>query len=186
MVTAPTPLHILFVVGTPGSWSEPHVPVTDFWIRCFLSRQPVILQGWHINGCIQRFKTSKFACMCKAHCLLKVGNATALSARLKDLFSRFKNAINVLTITNRDSTRFFAVNIFSSFGCLDRSRRMPTIAGGDNHCIDIVAREHFTKIAIEFAILIAIVPVDQLLSCSAPRLLHIGDGDTLHVGQLQH
>ena len=60
---------------------------------------------------------------------------------------------------------------------------MPTIAGRDQNGVDVLSIKQFTEVAIQSAVLISIVFVDQSLPCLSATRLNLCDRHTPHVWQ---
>ena len=58
---------------------------------------------------------------------------------------------------------------------------MPSITGPDQHGVDVLAGEEFAKIAVQHAIRVAVVLIDEFLSGLTPRRLYVADRDALHI-----
>ena len=63
---------------------------------------------------------------------------------------------------------------------------MPAIAGRNENGVDILSVQDLAEVAIELAILVLVVFVDEAFARIAAARLNVGDGDTLHIGQLKH
>jgi len=63
---------------------------------------------------------------------------------------------------------------------------VPSITGRNNHGIDILSIEKFAKIAMQFAIGVSIVFIDECLARIAPTCLNVGDCNALDIGKAEH
>ena len=118
--------------------------------------------------------------------LLKIGDAAALRSGLKDPSGPLHRIGQLLAIRDRQAAGLFAVNVLAGLGRHHRCGGMPAIAGRDQHGVDVLAVEQLAEVAIEFAVLVSIVFVDQSLARIAAARLHVGDRDAPHVGQTKH
>ena len=59
---------------------------------------------------------------------------------------------------------------------------MPAVAGGDDHGVDVRAREQVAQVPVSRTILVPIGVVHGRLPGLAPALLDVADRDHLHVG----
>mgnify|MGYP000891881911 CR=1 FL=1 len=69
-----------------------------------------------------------------------------------------------------DAARLFAVDILASLRRLDGGRRMPAVAGRDQHGVDIFAIEQLAEIAIQLAVAVAVMLIDHLKNGFNPEL----------------
>ncbi len=63
---------------------------------------------------------------------------------------------------------------------------MPAIPRGDQDGVDILAIEQFPQVAIQLAILVAIVLVNQSFASIPSALLNIGDRNAPHIVQTEY
>ena len=63
---------------------------------------------------------------------------------------------------------------------------MPAVARGNKDRINVVAGKEFPEIGIEHTIAVAVEFIDEHLALITTATLHIGQGDALHVRQLEH
>ena len=67
------------------------------------------------------------------------------------------------------------------------AKRMPVVAGGDQHAVDIRAlRQELADVPVHGAILGAILAVDHLFDRLPPVFPDVADGDKLDVGLTHH
>jgi hypothetical protein len=129
---------------------------------------------------------SEFALMNPLDSLDEIRDASPLRTGLEYPFGLVDGIGKFLTSFDGNAARFLAVDILASLGCHDRSRRMPTIPGGDQDCVDILAIEKFAKVRVELAILIVIETIDKLFAGISAGCLDIGNSHASHVGKWQH
>ena len=72
---------------------------------------------------------------------LEVGHAPPLRAGLKDAAGLLHHVVQGLAERDGQAARLLAVDVFAGLGREDRRRRMPAVAGGDQHGVDIAPRE---------------------------------------------
>ena len=63
---------------------------------------------------------------------------------------------------------------------------MPAIARGDEHCVYVLAAENFTEIAIQLAVLILVMRINELFPRIPAARLDVGNSHASQVRQLQH
>ncbi len=129
---------------------------------------------------------AELAAVGKLHGLLEVRHAAALGAGLEDAAEMAHRVGQVLAIGDGQPAGFLAVHILARLGREHRGRRVPAVAGGDQDGVDIGPGQQLAEIAIENAIVVLVVAVDQLLSRLAAAGLNVGDGHNLHVALGEH
>ena len=182
-VPLPTPAtrDILAIVRTPRCRPQPEIPVDNLRGRCWFRRQPGRFDGRGVDRCVQRVQFPQSTGLRYLNSLDKVRYAPPLRSCLKDSPRFCKRCCNCLTIFNRQPARLFAINILASFRSHDRRGRMPAIPRCDQARINIPTAQNLAKVADGFAVLIVVVVVHQLFASLTPRLLNIGDGNTLNI-----
>lgn len=135
---------------------------------------------------MQRMEFAEFSSVREFDGLLKIRDTAALCAGLEHAFLAVHGGGKFLASGDGDATRFLAVNIFACLSRQDGCRRVPAISGRDQHGIDIFTVEQLAEIAQHDAVAVAIMLVHEFLARLAPIRLHLGNGDTAYVGELQH
>ena len=129
---------------------------------------------------------AQLAAVGQLHGLLEIGHAAALRAGLEDAAGSLDRVVQSLAQVDGQAARLLAVDVLAGLRGQHRRGRMPTIARGDQHRVDVLAGEQFAEVAIELAVLVAVVFVDQSLAGIAATRLHVGNGDAPYVAQTEH
>ena len=120
------------------------------------------------------------------HGLLEIGDAAALGAGLEDPLRAVDGVGQLLAGGDGDAARLLAIDVLAGFGGQDRGRRVPAVAGGDQHGVDVLAVEQFAEVAVKLAVLVAVVLVHQRLAGLAPLGLHVGNRHAADIRERQH
>ena len=109
----------------------------------------------------------------------KSDNAAPLRAGLKDAAGLSDHVVQLLAEPDRETARLFTVDILARSGGVNGQRRVPAVAGGDEHRIDVALQ--FVEVAIELAVLVAVVLVDELFARVSTAGLNVADGHALAI-----
>ena len=109
----------------------------------------------------------------------EVADAATLGTRLIDPAVQVDHVGQGPALLDRHRAGLLAVDVLARPSGHDRSHRVPAVAGGDQHGVDVVAAEHIEHVAVRDAIAVAVGLVDHLLHFFAARLLTIGNGHEL-------
>ncbi len=186
VISAPAAAHVLAVVGAPGGRAEPEIPVDHVALAGSARPAARRFELRRIDRCVQRVDLAELAALGQVDRLLEIGDAAALRAGLEDAPGGLDGVGQLLTIGDRQAAGLLAVDVLAGLRGQDRCRRVPAVAGGDQHRVDVLAREQFAEIAIEHAILVAVMLIDQGLAGVPTAGLHVGDRHALHVRQTEH
>jgi hypothetical protein len=124
---------------------------------------------------------AKLSGLGKRNRLLEIWYATSLGSCLEDPTRSLHRLSQLLTQTDGNTARLLAIDIFTGFRSHDRSRCMPAVTGRDQYGIDILSRQQFTHVSKQFAVLIAIVFIDEFLTRISTSRLNVGNRDTLNI-----
>ncbi len=185
-LASPATVHILLIERSPRGRAQPQIPVDDIAVRRRLSGQPGVFQHRHVNRRVQRVEFAELSRVSELDRLLEIRHAASLSSRLEDALLVMHRGRQSLAGIDGDAARFLAVDVFSCFGSQNGCVRVPAISRCHNHRIDIVAVQQFAQVAVQHAIGVAVMFVDQFLAGVTAGLLHIGDRHAPNVFKLQH
>ena len=79
--------------------------------------------------------------------VLKVVHAAPLGARLKHASVAVDPVRQRLDFGNGQAARLLAVDVLARFGGQQRSQRVPVVAGGDQHRVDVRPGQQFANIS---------------------------------------
>ena len=127
---------------------------------------------------MQRVYFSELAGVRQLNGLLKIRNTAALSAGLENPLGLVECIRKVLTIADRQTAWFFTVHILARFSCQHGRLRMPSVARGDDHSVNVFSGKQLTKVAKQHAVFVSVMAIDQRLACVSTRRLHIRDRHT--------
>ena len=80
--------------------------------------------------------------------ILEVLNAPPLCSRLKDAVITVNAVGEGLNLADRHSARLFAIDILARRGRQERRQRMPVVAGGNQHRVDVGPRQQIEEVPI--------------------------------------
>ena len=90
-----------------------------------------------------------------------------------------------LALADGHAAGFLAVDVLARLGGEDDAQRVPAIAGGNEHGVDIVAAEDVVHFPGFGAVRVAVVPVGHDPDHFAARYLDVGNHHKLHLGLLE-
>ena len=82
-------------------------------------------------------------------------------------------------LADRQRERLFDVHVFAPATGRDRGNGVPVVGRGDADRVDVVPFEQLAEVAVDPAIAMAVLGVDQFLRSSCGGLVHVADGDIL-------
>ena len=131
---------------------------------------------------MDRVNLAEFAAAREGGGELEIVDVASLGAGLENPPVAIGRVGELLAFADRHAARLLAVNVFAGFGGEHAGDRVPPVAGRDQHGVDIGATVDFRHFAGLHAVLVVVLAVGHHADDFAPRFLHIGDHDELHVG----
>ena len=91
------------------------------------------------------------ACRVRAslHGRLEVGHAPALGAGLEDPAGLADRVVELLAEVDGQAAGLLAVDVLAGLGRQHRRRRVPAVAGGDQHGVDVGPVEQLAEVAVD-------------------------------------
>jgi HEAT repeat protein len=162
------------VVRPPGSRAQPQVPIALVQRRLRLGRQPVVANGWIQRIGMDRRQRAQLARVAHFGGEQEVRNAAALRAGGVDDIVTPHRVRQRLAFGNGHRAGLFAIDVLARLGGIDRRHRVPAVARGDQHRVDILAGQHVAKIAVHLHAG-AVFLLRPLLDALAAGLLRVGN-----------
>lgn len=185
-LSAPLTFDVLMVEGSPGCWSEPHIPVDDLAIGGRFGGEPLVIDSRGVDAGDHLGQAAEFTFADPLNGLLVIRHGSTLGACLKDTVGISDGLVQSLTVVDGESTWLFAVDVFTGFGGHHGGCCVPTIPCSDQHSIDFSRIQQFPKIANGCAIGGSVSGIDEFLAFIAAGGLDIGDHAALQVGHFEH
>ena len=151
-LASPFSSNILSIERTPWCRSQPHVPVNHVSIGCWFRWQPRRINARNIDRSDHFLELTKLSIVNHLYRLLKVGDASTLSAGLENTSFTPNRFIDSLAIVDGKPAGFLAVDIFARVGSHHGCRRMPAISGRNQYRIDVLSRQNLSEITKHFAV----------------------------------
>ena len=175
-------VEVLLVERSPGRGAKVEVPVDLFLGRLGFGRGPAAHVSRHPGRVsVDRLEFAELSRPGQLAGKREVRQVPPLGAGLEDHARATHRLGQRQALGDVLGARFFAIHILARTGRVDRRRGVPVGARGDQYGIDIAAVEQFTKVAIGFAVLIAILVVGNFFDRRTPIGLHVGHRHELHV-----
>ena len=115
------------------------------------------------------------------HGRLEVRDGPPLRAGLEHPPVAAHRFVHRLAEADRDPAGLLAVDVLAGLEGEDRAHRVPVIAGGDQHGVDVRPGEQLEHVAVRGTVVVAVLGVGHGLDRLAPAGPDIADGHELHV-----
>ena len=147
-VAAPAAVDVLPVVRPPRGRAEPQVPVDLVPGRLGLGGKPVVVGGRMERVGVDGRQFAELAVAAEIGGEDEVGHAAPLRAGLIDAAVAPHGVGQGLALGDGHRAGLFAVDVLARLGRVDRGHRVPAVAGGDQHGVDVLAGEHLAEVAV--------------------------------------
>ena len=116
----------------------------------------------------------------------EVRDVAPLRPRLKHAAGATNRVGQALRLGDRHRARLLRIHVLAGLGGQHGGRRVPTVAGGDQHCVDVVSRQQLAEVAVGGAGAVAVLCVGHSLDRLAPIRPNVGDGREVHARLVEH
>ena len=106
-------------------------------------------------------KLAELAALREPHGGLEVRHAPPLRAGLEDAAGLADRVVEGLAKSDRQPAGLLAVNVLAGLRREDRGRGVPAVAGGNQHGVNVRPREQIAEVAVEHAVLVPVMLVDE-------------------------